>query len=142
MQCNQVSFGMKMPTNNVLELASNMCIKKGHFESNIKAIDKMGVCKDIHERGPVGCAIAFDTVAEELNKQLPQLEPYVKKIQATIRKFNAKPDFLKSPWGKKGYAKGVSKIITDAEKKLGKELDVSTKDIEKALNSPSRLLNS
>ncbi len=120
-----VSFGMNIPTKNVIELASNACIRQGQFDDNVKVIHQLISYKtDLYDRGGIGCAVTFEAVSRVINKQFPQLKPIIDDIKSILKFANE---------DEKLYKKNLNKIMKKAEKTFGKELDVSTAEVENAV---------
>ncbi len=139
MEVNNISFGMKIPTRKVIDLAINKPLYQKQFDSNIEVINQLtSNSANFDEMEFMGCAYIFDLVSEVINKQFPQLRPFIKKINLASKELGEKGRKLP----KTTYDKEIEDIMVDAEKKLGKALDVSTADVKKAVaigESPSSL---
>lgn len=125
---SSISFGMQVPTKNVIGLAANRSLWKGQFDDNIKVIHELiGHKTDLYDRGCMGCALTFDSVSRVINKQFPQLASVIEELNGlkklVTEEGNVTPE----------YNKELNKILKKADKQFGKKLDVSTADIEVAV---------
>lgn len=119
---NNISFGMKLPTKQVIRLVSEKGLSPQHFEERVNLIHKLiNNRTDITNRGGRACAETFKTVSEAILDKYPSLKPFAEKLS----KFAVKS----GDWDNKA----INRILASAEKKLGNELDISTDIVEKAV---------
>ena len=113
---SNVYFGKKYSTRQILTFTSGI----GIFNNNVKFVNRLANNKvDIINTSVTGCGMAFDYVVDKLKEQLPQLQSHIDRI-------------LRVPY-KKGtqlYKKNLKTIMDAAVSELGKNIDVSTEEIE------------
>lgn len=124
---NNLYFGKKYPTRQILELATGRPIRNGSFMNNVKTINKLANDKnfDIINAGSTGCCRVFDSVGEMLREKLPQLQPYINRISCVLSYHKD----LKS------CKEDVKTILDSAAKEFGKYIEVPTEEIEKFLST-------
>lgn len=123
---NNLTFGAKVPTKNVLGLASNRNLYNGAWDDNIRTIENLAGKGCINESG-MGIVVAFEAVGKAFKKLFPELELFLKDIEKLRYIRVAKRD------------EKINKIFKTAEEKFGKEMEVPEeviKKVVKANNSP------
>ncbi len=138
---NSISFGALYPTQNILELASRRKIRWGiygdSYNTNIQTLGSFTNNKvDLNGSNVDFIHNLFDDVARKVQKQLPQLDPYIKRIEKICLDFQTT--------GKKYedlYFLELDKIMKSAEKELGKMIDVNTDDLAKYILKSAKSLN-
>lgn len=116
-----INFGTKVPTENILSLASNRCNYK-IVNENKKIITKLASNKNWESRvsHPIDVFIAMSSM---LREKYPNLCPYVLKIVDPLFCTEYTLD----------YELNFQNVIKEAEKNLGKEFDIDPKHVDNVL---------
>ena len=138
---NSISFGTLYPTQDILELATGRKIRwdinGDSCDKNIQTLKSFTNNNvDLNKSNRNFIYNLFDYAAKNLQKQLPQLDPYIKKIekicfdfQVTDKKYEYK------------YFDELDKIMSSAENELGQMIDVNTDEIAEYISKSGKSFN-
>ena len=119
---NYINFGQKIPTKNALALASNRFCYMGHVPDNINTITKLASDKNWQNSlNKLGFPYVFENIANMLREKYPSLNSFVLRI--IDKQFNSPIEFEYN----------FFEVLKDAEKKLGKQFDIDSNDVDKVL---------